>query len=107
MEAVLFWLTAACIGLVFVGVVMLFAAARWFGEVTAFLGVIVLVFAAIFIACTVVVYCNAASAGPRAALLNKAFGTTYTAEDLFYGDDIVKETIQGSKSNLNLTVEKK
>ena len=61
----------------------------------------------IFLVCAVCVFVGASGAGPRAALLNRAFGTTYTAEDIFWGDDIVKETIQGARNRIDLSVERK
>lgn len=39
----------------------------------------------------------------KAALLNKTYGTNYTAEELFWGDSIIESVIQGDRHRIDLT----
>lgn len=48
-----------------------------------------------------------AGAPVKAKLLNESYCTHYTTEDLIWGDDIIKEVIQGKRSRLDVTVENK
>lgn len=43
----------------------------------------------------------------RTAVLNSSFGTKYTVEQVMWADDIIQQTIQGPKSRVELTVDKK
>lgn len=44
------------------------------------------------------------SAPVQAKLLNQTYGTHYTTEDLIWGGDIIRETIQGDRHRIDLTV---
>lgn len=100
------WLYVACVLLVVLTVAgFVFASHDWDTEIPgAIIGTISGILALIMIISTTVVTVNYVSAGPRAKLLNDSFGTHYTADDIFYGDDIVKEVIQGKRSRIDLNM---
>lgn len=43
----------------------------------------------------------------KAALLNQQFGTHYTADDIFWGSDIIGSVIQGQRNRIDLTTQSK
>jgi hypothetical protein len=59
--------------------------------------------AIVFLIMTVVFWAGYSGAPMRAKLLNEAYGTHYTADDIFWGDDIIRQTIQGSRQRIDLT----
>jgi len=55
-----------------------------------------------------IAYAFASTSAPiKAKLINDAYGTNYTTEDLIWGDGIITEVIQGKKSRIDLTVDDK
>jgi integral membrane sensor domain MASE1 len=76
-------------------------------ESFATIGICLAITAAIaFLIVTPIMACNITAAQSRVELLNKSFGTHYTADEVMYGDDIIKQVIQGSKSRIELTTKK-
>jgi len=100
-------------GGVLVAGLVLAAICVWWGKegnaeiipaIGATLGVIGVIVSGILI----LAYSMALAGAPvKAKLLNESYGTHYTTEDLIWGDDIIKEVIQGKRSRLDVTVEQK
>ncbi len=90
--------------LTIVGWTLAFRESSSFGIIVSFLASLALV---VMIIWTSVLLWNHSASGARADLLNRSFGTHYTPDDIFYGDDIVRQVIQGYRSRIDITTEQK
>lgn len=96
--------------LVFVGSLIVIGASLWLLDdyewpiLGAFFGTL----GAVVSGAILIFYSMALAGAPvKAKLLNEAYGTSYTTEELIWGDDIIKEVIQGKRSRLDVTVDQK
>lgn len=84
----------------------------WFSETSHEIGPAITITAggvgAIVSGILILAYALALTGAPaKAKLLNDAYGTNYTTDDLIWGESIIKEVIQGKRGRLDLTVEQK
>ena len=101
------WMFLGCIAMVAIAALLFWYSLEENVVGAYVVGVFIACAAACLIVATFVTFTNWVSAGPRAELLNREFGTHYTADDIFYGDDIIKEVIYGHRSRIDLTTEQK
>jgi hypothetical protein len=93
--------TVGCIGLFGLGLwIMSETNVEYLGGALAAIGMIGGI---IFLIVTLIFWSGYSAAPMRAKLLNEAYGTHYTADDIFWGDDIIRQTIQGSRQRIDLT----
>jgi hypothetical protein len=103
--------------LIMIGVTALCAGLIWLGwylmentnhEILTLISYIFGISGIIVCGIVLIVYAFAATSAPiKAKLINDAYGTNYTTEDLIWGDDIITEVIQGKKSRIELKIENK